>query len=510
MNPRFTRREILRSTALGGACLGIQGLTGYSKLSPVDAAETRLPVGAVQFHPEIEPLVRLLEETPRDQLLEQVAARVKNGLNYRDLLAALFLAGIRNVQPRPAVGFKFHAVLVVNSAHLASVASPAEHRWLPIFWALDQFKSSQAADEREGNWTMPAIDDGKLPAAPQALAEFTTAMDRWDESAADAAVAAVARSASLGTLFEQLFRYGARDFRSIGHKAIYASNSWRTLGTIGREHVEPIARSLAYAMLNREGDAGADRPADRPWRRNNQLVDTLPATWRHGQPNDSAVMDLLSALRTEDDEAVCKLVADQLRHGVGVQSIWDAYFLAAAELLVRQPGIVALHAVTSTNALRFAFDTVVDDRTRRLILLQNAAFLALFRREPAMKNKEFRLDKLAAVPLADAAAAEKSPAAAVDELCHAISQDRLQAAGKLLGYLEQHPDPRPFLDAARVLVFRKGTDSHDYKFSSAIMEDYLQISPQWRARYLAASVFNLRGAEGPDNPLVERIKSALA
>jgi hypothetical protein len=34
------------------------------------------------------------------------------------VLAALLLAGVRNIQPRP-VGFKFHAVLVVNSAHLA-------------------------------------------------------------------------------------------------------------------------------------------------------------------------------------------------------------------------------------------------------------------------------------------------------------------------------------------------------------------------------------------------------
>ena len=66
------------------------------------------------------------------------------------MLAALLLAGVRNVQPRPSVGFKFHAVLVVNSAHLASLASPDEHRWLPIFWALDHFKSSQARDVREG------------------------------------------------------------------------------------------------------------------------------------------------------------------------------------------------------------------------------------------------------------------------------------------------------------------------------------------------------------------------
>jgi hypothetical protein len=62
--------------------------------------------------------VRLFEDTPRERVLEEVASRVRKGLPYRDVLAALQLAGVRNIQPRP-VGFKFHAVLVVNSAHLA-------------------------------------------------------------------------------------------------------------------------------------------------------------------------------------------------------------------------------------------------------------------------------------------------------------------------------------------------------------------------------------------------------
>jgi len=58
--------------------------------------------------------VRLIEDTPREKLLEEVAARIKKGLSYREVLAGLLLAGVRNVQPRPSVGFKFHAVLVVK------------------------------------------------------------------------------------------------------------------------------------------------------------------------------------------------------------------------------------------------------------------------------------------------------------------------------------------------------------------------------------------------------------
>src|SRR5262249_9624001 len=129
-----------------------------------------------------------------------------------------------------------HAVLVVNSAHLASLASPDSDRWLPIFWALDYFKDSQARDVREGNWTMGPVDEGAVPPARKAKAAFISAMDNWDEEAADAATAGLARTAGANETYELFFRYGARDFRSIGHKAIYVANSWRTLQCIGWQH----------------------------------------------------------------------------------------------------------------------------------------------------------------------------------------------------------------------------------------------------------------------------------
>src|SRR5262245_57091800 len=100
------RRRFLRNVCGAGATLALGDLGFLSALGPVSAAEARLDPKLVHFDPEIEPLVRLLEETPRERLLEEVGARIKRGLAYRELLAALLLAGVRNIQPRP-VGFKF-------------------------------------------------------------------------------------------------------------------------------------------------------------------------------------------------------------------------------------------------------------------------------------------------------------------------------------------------------------------------------------------------------------------
>ena len=213
---------------------------------------------------------------------------MRKGTPYRDVLAALMLAGVRNVQPRPSVGHKFHAVLVVNSAHLASLSSPDTDRWLPIFWALDYFKSSQAQDVREGNWTMGPLDESAVPPARKARKAFVAAMDAWDESAADTAAASLARTAGSNEVYELFFRYGARDFRSIGHKAIYVANSWRTLQCIGWQHAEPVLRSLAYALLMHEdgNPSTRDDPADLPWKHNQERTDRIKEGWTGGKPDD--------------------------------------------------------------------------------------------------------------------------------------------------------------------------------------------------------------------------------
>ena len=509
MNMQSNRRRFLGASAAGSALCSLGDLGFLSRLAPVSAAEAAIDPKIVRLAPEIEPLVHLLEATSRDKLLEEVASRIKHGLSYRDVVAALLLAGVRNVQPRPSVGHKFHAVLVVNSAHLASLASPDSDRWLPIFWALDYFKESQARDVSEGNWTMAPVDESAVPRARKAGAAFAAAMDNWDEPAADAAIAGLARSAGANQIYEVLFRYGARDFRSIGHKAIYVANSLRTLQCIGWQHAEPVLRSLAYALLNHSGEenpAKHDYAADRSWRHNQDRSARIKEDWTGGAPAPAAAAELLGTLRQGSDDEACEHVVDLLNHGCGPQSIWDALFDCAGEFLLRQPGLVSLHAVTTTNALHYAFQASGDDHTRRLLMLQNAAFLPLFRAAMQGRGKlrEARIDVLE--PLASTT---HGPSA-IEEIFADASHDRMAAARKTLGYLQAGHDPALLIDAARRLVFLKGNDAHDYKFSSAILEDYYHASPKWRDRLLASSLLLLPGSADKDNSLVKRTRSALS
>src|SRR5260370_35298784 len=82
-------------------------------------ADAEVTADAVQFRPEMEPLVTLIENTPRDKCAEMVVEQLRRGVSYRQLLAALFLAGSRNLNPAPP-GVRLPCRFVLYSAHLTS------------------------------------------------------------------------------------------------------------------------------------------------------------------------------------------------------------------------------------------------------------------------------------------------------------------------------------------------------------------------------------------------------
>jgi hypothetical protein len=287
-----------------------------------------------------------------------------------------------------------------------------------------------------------------------------------------------------------------RDFRDIGHKAIFVAGAWRLLGVIGWQHAEPILRSLALALQYYTGEnpAKADVDADRPWKFNKTIVGQAPPAWTAGKIDSAATADLLGVARTADAEAMAKKTVDLLKSGVSPRSIWDAIFPAGGEILMRRAGILSIHAMTTFNALRYIYDTSGNDETRRLALLQAASFAPLFR---GKLDKDVRIDQI------------EPQTATLDEIFADVSKDKMSASRKVLGYLKDGGDPKAIVDEARRLIFMKGLDAHDWKFSSAVLEDYAQLSPAWRDRFLASSVHHLKGSQSPDNGLVQRVRAAL-
>src|SRR5262245_40792103 len=169
-----------RRQFLSGALAGAGTFAFLEQLPPLSAQDVQTPRQRerVRLQADIEPLVRVIEDTERDRLLEEIGRRIRSGTSYQEVLTAVMLAGVRGIQPRP-VGFKFHAVLVANSAHVAAQQAQDRDRWLPLLWAIDNFKASQARNRQEGDWVMGPVAENQIPAADQAARRFRDAMDDW-------------------------------------------------------------------------------------------------------------------------------------------------------------------------------------------------------------------------------------------------------------------------------------------------------------------------------------------
>jgi hypothetical protein len=197
-----------------------------------------------------------------------------------------------------------------------------------------------------------------------------------------------------------------------------------------------------------------------------------------------------------------------LNKEVDPASVWDGLFLTAGELLMRQPGIVGVHCVTSTNALHYGYTASGNDETRRLLMLQAAAFLPMFRKFMIERGKlrdDLRIDTL------DKADLKATGPEALEDIFADVSHDKVAAARKTLAWLDRKDSSiAELMTAARRLVFNKGTDAHDYKFSSAALEDFYHATPGRRNQYLAANMFWLRGSGDKDNDLIRRARGVLA
>lgn len=504
-----SRRTFLRATGIAGASALAPWQTVLEGLGSVTAQEASPPATLVAMESQVAKWVKIFEETPRQTLIEKVAQEIKQGkVTYRELLSGLFLAAVKHVQPRPSVGFKFHAVLVVHSAHLASLNSSPQDRWLPILWAIDQFKSSQARDVQEGNWTMSAVDESGIPPAHRVIQEFEEAMATWDESKADVAAAGLARFATRNQAFEAFAKYAARDYRSIGHKVIYVANAFRTLDVIGWQYAEPILRSLAYALLNHVGEtnpASSEHRVDQPWKENRPIAESMPLDWTEGTTNTEFTREVVTGLREWKPAEASKQIGLLLQGEASLQSIVDGLYLSGSELLMRQPGIVSLHSLTTTNAIQYLARTVQSDLLRRQLILQNASFLPFFLE--SMRGRGSVRDRLQPLSRADDSDVDMNAADVFEQL----GKNSGQAYGQARSLLQANPAAiSDFMSEARRLVFLKGNDSHDYKYSSAVLEDLIQLSPQWRPDFAAACLYKLRSTQEPTTNLVHRIRQALA
>src|SRR5262245_29326973 len=392
-----TRRQFLQTAATAGTLLGLADLAALGPLSPASADEATVTPDLVRFGSDLEPLVRLIEETPREQCPAMMLEQLMKGLPYRNFLAALYLANIRTAEVN-------HPLAVLHSTVQLALDLPVQERLLPTFWAMDSFKAHYPKG-RVANSLKPLT--GPLPPADKAEQEFHAGMQTHDAERAERAVVVLARTQGAGRVAECLWAYAARDWFFIGHLPIWAANCWRPLEAVGWQHAEPILRVVVTSIIGDKKDLTL-QPYETNSERVRKAISTLPADWAQPGGDPGFVRELLALWRestavprsesprkgefpgavdsrmtahaVKKREAACELVATHLAEGkVRAGAVWDAVHLAAGEMIMcAQKGPEPGHAHTASNALHYAFHASGDVQTRLLILLQAVGWLFHF------------------------------------------------------------------------------------------------------------------------------------
>src|ERR1700693_1821098 len=272
--------------------------------------------------------------------------------------------------------------MVLRSINATTQHLSSFERWLPVIWAADYFKSAQAEERASSAWRQPRRLAAPVGGESAARRLLIAALDNWDRDAADAAIINYAQAASRDEIFSLLFAYGVRDLREIGHKAIAMANAHSLVTQLGSPQSEALLRSTVAALQN--SDAGPnptdhDLEPDRPWRLNQTRLREIPPSWKDGRNDPAARSELRSALYQVTEEDAGGVVSAALRAGMSADTLWQVLFNMAAELVMAQPSILSMHAQTTANALHYAYRACHSAETQQLMLLQCAAFIALFR-----------------------------------------------------------------------------------------------------------------------------------
>jgi hypothetical protein len=271
-------------------------------------------------------------------------------------------------------------------------------------------------------------------------------------------------------------------------------------------HREPVLRSLVHGLLG--GDPGATTAS---FDRNRELLTALPRAWEDGRIEPDASGELFAKLRTATPDEAADTIAEMLGRGISPNSVWDGLRVAASEMLfrlrqsdVRNAQLLGVHPLTILNAFYFAYRRTARGTTRRLLLLQAAAWMPMAR-DLLRRAKKLSMD----APGFDALDAPKE-SVGVDQAVRAADRDYLQSASLVLRVAQSAESADEFIDRCRTLVVRKAPEHHHHKYAAAAFEEFAETHPRWSPYLLATCLSYLPTPGDGDSDVTQRARAALS
>ena len=241
MTAPHTRREFLAEVGRGMLVASVGcSLASELGLSRGFAAESE---AALDFG-ALEPLVRLMQETPVDKLLPALADKLKSGTDLRRLTAAAAFANARTFGGEDYVGF--HTMMALAPALHMSAELPAQLQPLPVFKVL--YRNTNRIQEKGGR--KDEVLHLVKPAAPSiggaAGEPLREAIHRKDVAEAESTLATLVQGSPEDALNHLL---SAVEDETEVHRVVLPYRAWDLLGLIGKEQAHTLLRqSVRYCI----------------------------------------------------------------------------------------------------------------------------------------------------------------------------------------------------------------------------------------------------------------------
>ena len=498
-----TRRQFLSDVGSGVlvASLG-PALAHELALGAGDVAGAAPEPAALTFGP-MEPLVRMMQETPVGKLLPVLVEQLASGTELKRLVAAAALANARTFGGEDYVGF--HTLMALSPAYRMSAELPEGERALPVLKVL--YRNTSRIQEAGGrkNEVLKPVASSSPPQGLGGGEALREAVRAKDMSRAEQTFAALAGSCGDGCCAEDAFNdllCAVHDDTEV-HRVVLPYRAWDLLDVVGAEHAHTLLRqSVRYCVKAESWPRGKTSEETRAilpkLMEKHGLLGREPGT----RVTDDAWVEAMSRTIFDASPAgAAEAAAAALAEGVAPACVGEAISVAANQLILRDAGRTAegetagkpigsvhgdsigVHACDSANAWR-NMARVANARNAFACLILGAYQVALDR---VQRGGDF----LNWQPLPLQAHVERVKSSEADALLRELDEavrGNLQARSSAIvqRYGALGHSPRGVFDLMLKYATSEDGSLHAEKYYRTVTEEFAATRPAFRWRQLVA------------------------
>jgi len=463
-------------------------------LSPAQGEEQpdRLEFGS------LEPMVRLMQETPIQKLLPTLVAKLRSGTEIRQLVAAAALANARSFGGEDYVGF--HTMMALAPALHMSGEMPQPLAPLPVFKVL--YRNTNRIQEHGGRSAevLGAVEPSPLPQGRPGGEVLREAVRRRDVAGAESTFAALARISPEEALNDVLV--AVEDHTDV-HRVVLPYRCWDMLNLIGKEHAHTLLRQSVRFCLNEESWIHNQKSFE-PREVLPKMLDQyrlLGRTLGTRAADDKWIDETSRSIFEAAPAQAAELAAAALADGTAPDDLGQAVCLAANQLILRDIGRTAadevtgkpmgsvhgdsigVHACDSANAWR-NLARVGNARNTCACLILGAYQAALDRVD---RGGDFLHWKPLPLPQHVDAIKQTDAATLLTDLETAVRGNmQAHACAIVHRYGQLGHEPRSVFDLLLRFATSEDGSLHAEKFYRTVSEEFATTRPAFRWRQLTA------------------------